>query len=124
MRLGHFLDPRRKNLLIHFEVRWGSRSHHGQIGTVESLSTDRVESLAQHDIAQSAGEQWWLFLPLGHDLFDGGREWIFVNYRKQRMYVHPNASESLAWKGRDIYDLRTWASLGSLDEIRDFDSNR
>jgi hypothetical protein len=46
-----------------------------------------------------------------------------MNYKEQRMYIGPDASGALVWKGRDVYDLSTWARLTSMDEIREHAQN-
>jgi hypothetical protein len=117
LELGHFLDPRKSLFLTYFDVRWGSRGLDGELGTVDSISMNTFPSLAQVDITRSPREQWWLFLWCPSDMDDEDLEWTLVNYDKQRMYVHPNASEALSWEGKDVYDMSTWARLTFMGEI-------
>jgi hypothetical protein len=78
--------------------------------------------LAEEDIYQSPAEQWSFFRsPLGDA--ESGLDWALMNYKEKRMYVGPDASEALVWKGRDIYDVSTWARLTGMDEIRDYGQN-
>jgi hypothetical protein len=47
-------------------------------------------------------------------------EWILVNYEEERMYLGPNGSEALVWKGRNVWDMATWARLKTMKEIEDY----
>jgi hypothetical protein len=105
-----------------FEMNWCAKRRN-EIGTVVSLRLGGLVkslSLAEQDVGQSPAEQWWLFLPLSYGpQVRRHQHWIFVNYEEQRMYVGPNASEALVWKGRDVCDMGAWARLTTMDEIRD-----
>jgi hypothetical protein len=103
----------------HFDVNYRSECLY-VIGKVESVLMGWPEepSLAEEDIRQSPAEQWSLFLSVGDPESD--LDWILMNYKEKRMYVGPDCSEALVWKGRDIYDLSTWARLTSIDEIREY----
>jgi hypothetical protein len=46
-------------------------------------------------------------------------QWFLVNYEEERMYVGPFAHEALVWKGRDVWDVRTWVTLTTMEEIQD-----
>jgi hypothetical protein len=129
MRLSFFPEDESEIILSsHFDITWGSNRHH-EIGIVESVSVPEsflsrpdLRSLAEVDIRQSPAEQWWLFLPLSCAA-EPELEWILVNYEEQRMYVGPNATTALVWKGRDICDMGTWARLKTVEEIRDHGGN-
>jgi hypothetical protein len=126
VRLSDFADSRGETRISsHFQIKWGSKHFNQEIGTVDSVSRDLGDgpSLVEEDISQSPAEQWWLFLPLSLEAQYHELEWMLVNYREQRMYVGPNASEALAWRGRDVYDMSTWARLTSIEEIRDYGRN-
>jgi hypothetical protein len=127
MRLSFFPETELEIIFSsHFDITWGSNRHHA-IGIVDSVSVPELfltrpglRSLAEVDIRESPAEQWWVFLPLSCTTEDPELAWILVNYEEQRMYVGPNATTALVWKGRAICDMSTWARLTTLDEIRDY----
>jgi hypothetical protein len=88
------------------------------LASVGSAWTSSCPCLAVQDVIQSPPEQWWVFWPMVmSDVEAFELEWRLVNYKEQRMYVGPNALEALVWKGRDVYDMSTWAKLTSMQEI-------
>jgi hypothetical protein len=102
-----------------------------QFGTIDSqdMDLDRHPSfwgesapplLAEADVTVSPGK-WWVIFPLSTATQRGWDfEWILVNYQEERMYVGPNASEALVWKGKNVWDLATWAKLKTMKEIEDY----
>jgi hypothetical protein len=101
----------------------------GEIGVVKRTTRDKEKpgphSLAELDLAISRPGQWWVFFDFTfsrEDVWEVG--WTLVNYEQERMYVGPNASESLVWKGKPIWDVTTCRRLKTLQQILDYGDER
>jgi hypothetical protein len=74
-------------------------------------------TLIEQDFGTATAGQWWLFASPKFSL-DGCRVyWVLINYKERRMYVGPNASEALVWKGKDVFCMETWARLRIMEDI-------
>jgi hypothetical protein len=105
-----------------------------QFGTIDSQDMDLdmhpstwgeggPPLLAEVDVTVSPSK-WWVIFPLSTVTQRGWDfEWILVNYQDERMYVGPNASEALVWKGKNVWDMATWAKLKTMKEIEDYGSD-
>jgi hypothetical protein len=110
----------------HFDVKLGLRRYvpgSDYISNIDSvaLGWNRGHSLAEQDLRTSPAGQWWLFLPFS---FAAGPtdpvNWVLINYNEERMYIGPNASTALVWKGRDAFRMYTWEELKSMESIHNF----
>jgi hypothetical protein len=64
--------------------------------------------------------QWWLLVEYLHAAVEGQFDWVLINYKGERMYVGPNSSEAIVWKGRDSLRMATWVRWRSLEAIKCF----
>jgi hypothetical protein len=109
------------------DLPWGTLDPTNMAKVNQDPSTgneEPIRSLADMDITTSPPVQWWIIFPLSKAnkklRLRDDLQWILVNYEEERMYVGPLACEALVWKGRDIWDVRTWARLTTMEEIRDY----
>jgi hypothetical protein len=72
-------------------------------------------SLMEQDLRAHRQGQWWLFSR-------GPLRWVLINYREERMYIAPDVSKALSWKGKDPF-LNSWDELTTMEAIENLGRN-
>jgi hypothetical protein len=128
VRQTYYLGNHSVNPHYHFDVKPNPKRvcHEGRqyISNVDSIAFQvgpnrSPPTLMEQDLLASPPGQWWLFVPYLDPDFDQ-LDWVLINYKDERMYVGPNPSEALVWKGRDSFLVGTWVRFRTMAAIEVF----